>query len=173
MDFIHLARKRFSSRKYLPKQVEDEHLIAVLEAGRIAPSAVNYQPWHFVVIREPDNLKKLAGCYHREWFEKAPVVIVICGDHGVSWTRKDGKDHCDIDVAIAVDHMTLAATDLGLATCWVCNFDPEKTRELLQLPGHVEPIVMLPLAYPEDTPDLERHVHKRKQLAEIVHWEKY
>jgi len=94
---------------------------------------------------------------------------VICGDHERAWKRKvDGKDHSDVDVAITTDHMTLQATELGLATCWICNFDVERTRELLKLPAHLEPVVILPVGYPLDDVDPDRHDDKRKPLTEIV-----
>lgn len=173
MNFLDLVRNRFSSRKYQDKQVEEEKIVQVLEAARMAPSAVNYQPWVFVVIREAENLEKIHACYHRDWFNQAPVVIVACADHAQSWKRSDGKDHADIDVAIAVDHITLAATEAGLATCWVCNFDPEKTRQTLALPDHIEPVAMIPLAYPADSPDTARHTQKRKTLNQIVRWESF
>jgi nitroreductase len=171
MDFLELAKRRYSCRSYSDAPVEEEELNLVLEAGRVAPSAVNFQPWHFYVIREARNLAELHRVYHREWFRTAPCVIVICGDHNTSWKRRDGKDHADIDVAITTDHMTLQATELGLATCWICNFDPDMTREVLKLPEHLEPLVILPLGYPLDQADPERHKEKRKPLSEIVTFE--
>ena len=168
MDFLELAKNRYSCRKYDSRPVEVDKLELILEAGRVAPSAANYQPWHFHVIREADNLAKIHQVYHREWFRTAPVVIVICGDHNRAWKRSDGKDHSDIDVAITTDHMTLQATDVGLATCWICNFNALKTSELLKLPDHLEPAVILPLGYPLDRVDPERHMQKRKPLTEIV-----
>lgn len=172
MDFIQLARNRYSCRKYKPVNVEDEKLNIVLEAGRIAPSAVNYQPWLFFVVKG-DNLENVRGCYHREWLRSAPMCIIICADHSRSWKRGDGKDHADIDTAIAADHITLAATSIGLATCWICNFDAKKLKEVLNLPDYIEPSVMLPLGYPEDAADTERHSTKRKSLDEVVIFEKF
>lgn len=167
--FLELARNRYSCRSYDSKPVEQQKLDLILEAGRVAPSAVNFQPWHFYVIRETADLQKLHTAYHREWFRTAPCVIVICGDHNRSWKRKaDGKDHCDVDAAIATDHMTLQATDLGLATCWICNFDPDKTREVLGLAEHLEPLVILPVGYPLDEADPKRHGEKRNPLSELV-----
>jgi nitroreductase len=167
--FLDIAKSRYSCRKYNARRVEEEKLMLVLEAGRVAPSAVNFQPWHFYVIQETDDLERFQGAYHREWFRTAPCVIVICADHSQSWIRKvDGKDYGDVDAAITTDHMTLQATELGLATCWICNFDVEKTRELLKLPDHLEPVVILPLGYPLDKTDAERHDAKRKPLSEIV-----
>lgn len=170
--FLELAKQRYSCRKFSDQPVEDEKIRAVLEAARIAPSAVNYQPWHFIVIRDPENLERLAKSYPRDWFRKAPVVIVVCGNHDEAWQRSDGKDHCDIDIAIATDHLTLQATDIGLATCWVCNFKPEICSEILNLPSNLDPMVLIPLGYPEDKPDINRHENKRKLHHEIIHYEK-
>jgi nitroreductase len=172
MDFMQLAKERFSSRRYKQLVVEDKKLNFVLEAGRIAPSAVNYQPWFFVVVRG-ENLENVRSCYHREWFRTAPMCIVICSDHSRSWKRADGKDHADIDAAIAADHITLAATSIGLATCWICNFDTQKLAEVLDLPDHIEPVVILPLGYPDDAVNTKRHASKRKALSEIVVYEKF
>ncbi|MBN1181336.1 MAG: nitroreductase family protein [Bacteroidales bacterium] len=168
MEFNKLAKSRYSCRKFSSRKIDKDTLLQVLEAGRIAPSAVNYQPWHFIVFDEEPYLSGIKECYHREWLRTAPIVILLCSDHNKSWKRSDGKDHADIDIAIATDHMTLAATNLGLATCWVCNFDPVKIMKLLNLPKHIEPIVMLPLGYPEDECDINRHLSKRKPLDEIV-----
>lgn len=170
MDFIELAKHRYSSRKYLAKPIENEKLKIVLEAGRIAPSANNQQPWIFVVVKE-ENLENLQTCYPREWFRSAPMAIVLCADHSKSWKRKDGKDHADIDVAIAADHMTLAATSINLATCWICNFDKGKLIKAINLPKEIEPVVILSLGYPDDEPNMERHQTKRKPIEEIVYYE--
>lgn len=172
MSFLDLAKSRFSVRKYKPIPVKDEDLNYVLEAGRVAPSAVNYQPWQFLVLREKESLEKIQQTYHRDWFKEAPVVIVLLGDHSKGWKRADGKDHTDIDVAIAADHITLAATDRGLGTCWVCNFDKQKTIKLFNIPSHLEPIVFLSLGCPDIQSDPQRHKDKRKPFDEIVCWEK-
>jgi nitroreductase len=172
MNFLDLAKSRFSVRKYKLIPVPEEDLNYILEAGRIAPSAVNYQPWQFLVLGEKESLEKIHQTYSRDWFREAPVVIVLLGDHKQGWKRADGKDHTDIDVAIAADHMTLAATDRGLGTCWVCNFDKKKTIELFNLPEHLEPIVFLPLGYPDIQTDPVRHKEKRKPFANIVSFDK-
>jgi len=171
MFFLDLAKKRFSARKYTDKPVEKDKILAVLEAGRVAPSAVNNQPWHFIVITEEKMRQKMADVYHREWFRDVPVMIILCADHSQSWKRSDGKDHADIDVAIAADHMTLAATDLGLGTCWICNFNRDKCVQLFNLPDHIDPVVILSLGYPVESGDTNRHESKRKRTDEIVSWE--
>ncbi|MCY1723239.1 nitroreductase family protein [Prolixibacteraceae bacterium Z1-6] len=166
MDFFQLAKSRFSVRKYKTTPVEDDKLLKVLEAGQVAPSAVNFQPWHFIVVTETETLEKIHQTYQRDWIKKAPVIIVAGADHSQSWKRSsDGKDSADIDIAIAVDHMTLMATELGLGTCWVCNFSVKKCSEVLKLPSHIEPCVLIPLGYP----DIENAPKKRKSLSEFVH----
>jgi len=171
MSFLELVKNRYSVRNYKPDQVRDEDLQYILEAGRIAPSAVNYQPWKFIVVQDQKNLEGVYKLYHREWFRQAPLVIILLADHDKAWKRADGKDHADIDVSIAADHMTLAATDRGLGTCWVCNFDKEKTINHFNLPAHLEPVVFLPVGYPDSKPDINRHNEKRKPMDEIVFFE--
>lgn len=175
MSFLELARKRYSVRRYKSIPVEEEKLMEILEAGRIAPSAANFQPWKFVVIKNEEKKRAIASTYHDDWILQAPIILVICGDHSKAWRRErfDGKDHCDIDIAIAVDHMTLAAADLGLGTCWICHFDAKKCKELLKLPKELEAIVLLPLGYPADMRDMNRHDAKRKTIEEIVCWDGY
>jgi nitroreductase len=173
MDFLELAKLRYSSRKYKDKEIEKEKLDYVLEAGRVAPSANNMQPWIFMVVKDK-NRDKLRACYHREWFDYAPVYNVICGNHKQAWKRSaDGKDHCDIDVSIATDHMTLAATQVGLATCWVCNFDKQMVIDVLKLPKSLEPIAILPLAYPADEVNTNRHDIQRKKTEDVVYYEEF
>ena len=168
MSFLDLAKKRYSVRKYKKIPVEEEKLNQVLEAGRVAPSAVNYQPLYFVVVRDKTLLKDIATTYERAWILQAPVIIVICGDHNRSWRRPDGKDHLDIDAAIAIDHMTLAAADIGLGTCWVCMFDSMLCHKILELPSNIETIALLPLGYQADIADINRHETKRKSIEEMV-----
>jgi len=170
MDFLELAKERFSVRSYKNIPVEEKKLIQVLEAARIAPSAVNFQPWHFIVVQQKENLNKIHKIYAREWIKQAPVIIVACSDHSESWKRaSDNKDSADIDIAIAVDHITLMAASLGLGTCWVCNFDVKQCSEIFQLPPHIEPVVLIPLGYP----DTNMPVKKRKSISEIASSESF
>lgn len=170
MSFIELAKKRYSVREYKDMPVEKEKILEVIEAARFSPSAVNFQPRHFIVVTTEELKSRIAEAYPRDWFKKVPAVIVVCGDHLSSWKRKDGKDHCDIDAAIAVDHMTLAAADMGLGTCWVCAFDAGKCHQILGLPENLEVIALMPIGYPADD---EVPQKKRKSVNEIVSWEEY
>lgn len=173
MSFLELAKKRYSTRSFKPKAVEREKLEQVLEAGRIAPSAKNYQPCHLIVIMEEQRRREIAATYQKEWILQAPVIIVICVDHHKAWRRPDGKDHSDIDTAIVIDHMTLAATDLGLGTCWVCMFNAMLCHRILQLKDQMEVVALLLLGYPADEGDPQRHGMTRKKLEELVHWETF
>lgn len=166
MDFLELSSSRYSVRSYESRPVPEDLLRKVLMSARLAPSAVNKQPWKFVVVCGDDARKRLQSCYDREWFVSAPAYIVVCGDHSASWKRPaDGKDHCDIDVAIATEHLTLSAASLGLGTCWVCNFDVPACRSLLALPDNWEPCVIVPIGYPASK---EVPAKNRKELSEIV-----
>lgn len=171
MNFIELATKRSSIRNFEHQPVEKEKLMYVLETARIAPSAANFQPWKFIVITEPDILQSLQSTYPREWLVSAPVIIVALGDHRKGWHRKsDGKDFTEIDVAIAIDHLTLAATEQGLGTCWICNFDVQKCGNIFNLPDNIEPIALIPIGYPVKEPKSEK---KRESIEQLVSWNKY
>lgn len=173
MEFLSLAKKRFSCRKYTSRIPDEKILREVLEVARVAPSAANLQPWHFVVVSTEPLLGEIKSCYKRDWISTAPVVIVACGNHEASWKREDGKDHCDIDLSIAVDHITLAASEKNLATCWICKFDARKASDILQLPDYWEAIAMIPIGYPDTEPDSDRHRTQRKKLDDIVSFNKF
>lgn len=174
MTFLDICQQRCSVRSYTSEPVSNEDLDYLLEAARLAPSAVNFQPWVFVIVREKANQLKIQESYNREWFKSAPLYIVICGDHTQAWKRKsDGKDHCDVDASIAVEHICLAATERNLGTCWVCNFDEKILREALELPAHIEPIAILPVGHPNPESLCQDAAKIRKTLQEIIRWEKF
>lgn len=167
MTFLELAEKRYSVRAYKPDPVEEDKLQQVLEAARLAPSATNAQPFQLIVIHTAGREADLRRIYKRDWFVQAPLVICICAIPAQGWVRRDGKNYTEVDVAIAMDHLILAATDLGLGTCWVAAFDAVAAREVLGLPEGVEPIAFTPLGYPADEPGPK----KRKPLSELVRYE--
>ncbi len=171
MIFSDLIKVRQSVRSFKAEVPSRELLEKLVDAARLAPSAVNFQPWQFLVVTDIAMLTKVKDCYHRDWINEAPVCIVVLGNHQESWHRQaDNKDFCDTDVAIAIDHLTLQAAELGLGTCWVCNFEVEKVKELFQLPTYLEPIALLPLGYPSEDKDLSIKEKKRKTRGEIVKW---
>lgn len=160
MDFLELVKSRYSCRSYQPQSVEQEKLEYVMECVRLAPSACNKQPWRFRIVSSEEGRKGLCECYEREWFRSAPLYIVASVLHDEEWVRGDGKQHGDIDVAIAVEHLCLAAAEQGLGTCWVCNFDVERCKRVLSLAANEEPTVLIPIGYPADKP-------KEKQRKDI------
>ncbi len=167
MNFSELINKRYSVRAYKPDPVEDEKLTAVLNAARLAPTAANRQPIKFVVVRTAGREAELKRIYSKDWFSRAPLVICACSLPGEAWVRADGKNYHEVDVAIAMDHLILAATDLGLGTCWIAAFDAVAAKEVLGLPEGVVPMLFTPLGYPADQP----RERKRKALADLLRYE--
>ena len=167
MSFSELIQKRYSVRAYKPDPVEDDKLQQVLEAACWAPSACNRQPYQLIVLNTAEQATDLKRIYHRGWFySQAPLVIAICGLTQEAWRRRDGQNYQFVDAAIAMDHLILAATELGLGTCWVAAFDVEAAREVLGLPLNVEPIAFTPLGYPAD----ERGPKTRKKKDQLVRY---
>lgn len=163
---IDTIRLRRSVRKFDTRSVEKEKLGQILEAARLAPSACNIQPWHLVVLEGADQVGSLKNTYTHAWFLAAPIVIVVCVDTSVAWKRNDGKTYAAVDAAIIMDHIILAATELGLGSCWIGAFNEMQARVALKLPTQIEPVALTPLGYPADTPS----VKTRKLIEEIVHW---
>ncbi|MCM1116780.1 MAG: nitroreductase family protein [Pseudoflavonifractor sp.] len=179
--FARLVASRHSCRAFEDKPVDRALVRALVDAARLAPSAVNRQPWHFVAIDRYDSdmaeaYGALLKAYDRPWFSTAPMVIVACESHDAAWHRAvDGKDHADIDIAIATEHIMLAAEALGLGACWVCNFDPKPLAEALGLPEGTEPAVIIPVGYPSQNHPMGeyRPASARKPIDEILSWGKY
>ena len=167
MGFLELIKKRYSVRAYKSDLVEDDKLQKVLEAARLAPTACNLQPFQFIVIHTEGKEAELRRIYSDSWFVQAPIVICVCGIPSQSWVRQDGKNYCDVDVTIAMDHLILAAADLGLGTCWIGAFNPDVACEVLKLPNDVEPIAFTPLGYPDDQPGYK----SRKSMDKLVRYE--
>jgi nitroreductase len=149
MTVLEAIRKRYSCRAYIDRPIEQEKLTQVFEAARLAPSAKNLQDWRFVVVSEKDKKQQVAASTnHPEVFEKAAVLIAACSIS--SDVMKCGQAVAPIDVAIAMEHICLQATDLQLATCWIGSFEPEKVRKVLKIPQDVAIIELMALGYPAD-----------------------
>jgi nitroreductase len=169
MDCLEVIAERFSVRAYHKTKVEDEKLQACLNAARLAPTAVNRQPFQFIVIQTQGREEELRRIYHREWFTQAPLLIAAVALPGEAWSRRDGKNYAMVDTTIAMDHLILAATALGLGTCWVAAFDSQAAREVLNLPQETEPVAFTPLGYPAD----EKREKKRRSLSELVRYDRW
>ena len=159
MDFLKLCSDRYSVRSFADTPVPDEVLNQILEAGRLAPTAMNLQPQRVFVIRSEEALAKMRTvkkCYG------ANTVLMICGDTEAACNRPK-VDHCmaEMDCTIATTQMMLAATALGVGSCWICAFDNAAVAETFDLPAHVTPFILLALGYPaEDAAPAPRHFER-------------
>jgi nitroreductase len=169
MEYFDLIRARFSVRAYKSDPVPEQALSRVIEAARLAPTAVNRQPFRILVIHTEGKQKLLRRIYDREWFVQPPLVIGVCLLTDRCWVRRDGKSYGEVDVAIVTDHLILAATDQGLGTCWIGAFDAQAAREILDLPAAVEPIAFTPLGYPAAQPGPKT----RRSVEELVLYERW
>jgi nitroreductase len=168
MEYLDLIKTRRSIRKYKPDPVSESDIQTVLEAARLAPSWSNLQCWHYIVVTEPAIKTKLAG-EKRKWLSNAPIIIVACADPRASGQKTD-LDYFMLDTGISFEHLVLAATDLGLGTCWIGAFNETTAREALGVPGNIRVVALTPLGYPEEKKD---PVYARKSLREIVSRNRY
>ena len=165
MNMLELSGARFSARKYTNEAVSKQDLDYILECVRLAPSACNRQPWKFILVKSEEAKTKLRECYNRDWFTTAPMYIICMKNPEENWIRKDDeKPHGDIDLAIAIEHLCIAATERNLGTCWVCNYDVAKIKEYFPVEGF-EAVAIIPIGHiAEDCPHAEK---KRKELCDI------
>lgn len=166
MSFLDLCKQRFSVRSYSAEPVSESQLEYILECARLAPSAVNLQPWRFIVVKSETVRQQVQSCYKREWIAQALLYIICVVRHQEEWVRRDGKRHGDIDIAIAAEHICMAATEQGLGSCWVCNFDATRLHELLGLEPDEEASVIVPIGHP--AAELEVPEKKRKEREAII-----
>lgn len=167
MDFIDLAKKRYSVRSYNGKKVEPEKVDKILEAACVAPTAVNLQPVRLIVVQQEEELARLSKAAD---IYGAPLAVIVCADRDRAWTRPfDGKQTLDIDASILTDHMMLEATDLGLGSVWICYFKPDILKEEFQIPEHLEPVNILAVGYTDKQPQSpERHKDTRIPVEDMI-----
>ncbi len=170
MEFYDAVKKRHSLRKYdSGRKVPEEVLKRILEAGRTAPSAANKQPWRFLVVSSEEMLKKVRSCYNASWFQDVPHVLIVAGDYSNAWVRGDGYNSLETDLAIAMDHMILAAASEGVGTCWIAAFNPFVLRNVLGLKDSEQVFAITPLGYPEKGFKDEKR-KSRKPFDAVVGW---
>lgn len=160
-ELLEVIYRRRSVRKYEKKPIPEEILKAILEAGRLAPTAKNLQPWHFIVVRDPEIKRKLIFTGWNNFIEEASVVIVGCGEMDKKWAV--------VDVAIALQNMVIAAEALGLGSCWIGAFEEEEVKRALGVPDNLKVVAMITIGYPAERPEPP----PKKKLEEIVHFEKF
>lgn len=171
MNFLEIAKKRYSVRKYTDEKVAAKDLELILEAGRVAPTGKNAQPQRLIVIQSDEGMTKLKKASRTY---DAPTAILVCADTSETWVRPyDGKVIYDIDASIVTTHMMLQATELGLGSLWICWFDPAVIRKEFHLPDQLEPVSILLVVHANEeqpTPAMspDRHDKLRKPLSDTV-----
>jgi nitroreductase len=169
MNFHELISERESIRSYDTERIiPDDTLNRILDAGRLAPSACNNQPWEFILVSSKDMLEKIRPCYKASWFQTAPHILIVKGFRNKAWIRQDdGYNSLETDLTIAMDHMILAAEYAEIGTCWVAAFNPEILRKALDLNEDEEVFAISPLGY---TPDVfkKKKNKRRKDFKEVI-----
>ena len=180
MEFEDVIKSRTSVRTYSNKDVEDEKIKYMLECAQLAPSWRNSQCWSFIVVKNKEKKKELSktGMINK-WLKDVPVIIVACGTPKISGTRNN-MNYFLVDVAIAMQHLILAATDMGLGSCWIGGFNERKVKEILEIPDDVKVVALTPIGYPTQKSRIGDSAIKkivrskqRKNFDEIIHYEKW
>ncbi len=169
MNFYELSKARYSVRKFKPEHIRQEDLDYILQCGRTAPTACNFQPQRILVLNTDEDCAKLKLCAASQ--SQAPAALLVCCDTRTAWVRRtDGRSSGEIDAAIVQTQMMLAAAEIGVGSVWVMAFDPVKTRAALQLPDHYEPVSFLMLGYPaEEASPAPMHKEKLPEDATIFY----
>lgn len=171
MSILEIIKQRRSTRKYKETSIPEDSFFRVLEAARFAPSGKNLQPWKFIIVKDKTLKEKLAEASFRQYFmSKAPVIIVACGFPDNCYSRMGlYMKSWPVDVACAVEHLMLQAQEEGLGTCWIGAFEEEKVKVILHIPEDVKVLALTPLGYPDE----EVRYRGRKELNEIISYDKY
>ncbi|MBT4870924.1 MAG: nitroreductase [Candidatus Diapherotrites archaeon] len=164
MNFFDVIQKRYSVRDYKDKEVKQELIDKILTAADLAPTASNAQPFKIFIAKTKGNEEALQKVYGRAWFTKAPFILCVCGIPEKAWKRQDGKNYCEVDSTIVADHIILAATALGLGTCWIANFNEDEIRKFFNIPRYMVPEIITPLGYANDSPKEK----VRKDINDLV-----
>lgn len=167
MDFTTLCKDRYSVRAYSDKPIEEEKLNKILQTALSAPTAKNNRPVRFIVCKSKEALAKAASCSPCTF--KAPVVIIVCTDTDVCWNATDGsRTSADIDATLVGSQLMLSATENGLGTCFVLLFDPQKTKEVFELPNNIKPIFYMPIGYKAETAEPNPRHFQRDNLEDVT-----
>ena len=168
MNLLQLISQRESIRSYDPaKPLAKNILHQILEAGRLAPSAANLQPWQFIVVSSDEMLEKVRASYPRQWFADAPHILIVSGNKDSAWHRTDGYNSIETDLTIAMDHMILMAESLDVGTCWIANFNHAILQSALKLEENEVFFAMTPLGYPKEG-FVKKGNKMRKAFDEVV-----
>ena len=172
VEIFETIQNRKSIRSYKQQSIPEEILVKILDSARLAPSAGNKQPWHFIVVNNKEIRSKIAkGCRYGRFLDESPIVIVACGD------KKNSLHWYAIDTAIALEHLVLTATALGLGTCWIGLFNEADIKKRLQIPENYKIVALVSLGYPQKKVDLWAKIlhliRPKKKLSDIISIEVY
>ncbi len=168
MNVFDAIRTRRSVRKFSEDLVEREKIMNIFEAARLSPSALNRQPWHFILISKQETIDKINYACNQTW--NAPYMVVACVDPSLSYIREDGEEYWKMDLAISMHSLMLAAWELGLGTCWVAAFNESDVKRFLDIPEDIRIMAVSPLGYPAEQ---KKAVSNRKKIQEIIHYENW
>lgn len=163
--FLDMTRERWSVRKFKPEQILPEHMERILEAGRNAPSACNYQPQRVLVLQSDEAIATVRAITH--WAFNAPTVLLVCADLAESWKNVDGADSAEVDATIALDHMMMEAWECGVGSTWVRGFDERTMRAAFGIPATWRVVAMMPMGYPAHNARPSGWHFKRKSTEEL------
>ena len=169
MDFLELVNKRYSIRGYKTTPIEDSKLNQVLEAARMAPTGANRQQFQLVVAHTKGHETELRKIYDKDWFVQAPIVICACAIAPPGQPFREGG--ASLNIGIVVDHLILAATSLGLGSCWIGAFNHEEAVKVLGLPEEAKPVICCALGYIDEA--VQPRPKARKAINELVHYERW
>lgn len=167
MTVMEAIQARYSVRQYADKPIEPEKIEKIMEAGRLAPTASNQQLCKHIVVTDKELIRQMvSACEDQKWIETAPAVLVECAS--CDRTMICGQSARSMDCAIAMSYMTLEAVELGLQSCWLGWFSPEKVRALLNIPDDYVVVAVAPIGYPAK----EGHRSSKKATEEVVVYNK-
>lgn len=171
MDVMEAIKVRRSIRTYKPTPIPEKKLRTVLNAARLAPSAKNLQPWKLVIVRDEDVKRELIpACNNQKWIAEAPIIIAACAVQDEAFEMMGGyMNSYPVDIAIALDHLTLAAVNEGLGTCWIGSFNEDKVKAVLNVPRDVKVVALTPLGFPNEEPASKG----RKHLSDLICYNQY
>ena len=172
MELNEAIKERRSIRAFKKHDVSEKIIEQLIEAGRLAPSAGNVQPWKFVIIRKPDSKKVLSQAANQPFIREAPVVIVVCADEiraEMGYGFRGRTLYCIQDTAAAIQNIVLTAYSLGLGTCWVGAYNENQARKVINAPEGIRPVALIPVGYPNESPARR----KRRPHSEIIHYENF
>lgn len=168
MDFLQMARDRYSVRSYSQKPIEDEKIEKILRAGQYAPTALNFQPQQIYIIRSQEAMEKLR--FICKYVKDAPMAMLVCYNINKSWKHAPDKlDSGEMDCSIVATHMMLEAWELGIGTCFVRGYNNRDIISMFNLPEHIKPVCLLPMGYPSEKSHPYAKMHGvYRELSDMV-----